>query len=124
MNPSAFSIAMSCRCTSTRPAVTFAMAHGAAIRAMIPNKASSRPSSLSLLAIEACTCCQVEYRSTAEVSAAPLYRFQIVCTTWLVATAESLSSRSPTTSWVSLAVGSTRASSFCCTQIRPGVHCG
>ena len=60
VNPSAFSIAMSWRCTRTRPAVTLAMAHGAATRAMIPNRASSSPSSRSLLAIESFTCCQVE----------------------------------------------------------------
>ncbi len=60
VNPSAFSIAMSWRCMSTRPAVTLAIAHGAATSAMIPNSASSSPSSRSLLAIESCTCCQVE----------------------------------------------------------------
>jgi len=74
VNPSAFSIAMSWRCTRTRPAVTLAIAHGAATRAMMPNRASSSPSSRSLLAIELFTCCQVEYRSTAEAefSAGPL----------------------------------------------------
>ena len=60
VKPRALSMAMSWRWTSTRPAVTLAIAHGAAISAMIPNRASSSPSSRSLLAIEFLTCCQVE----------------------------------------------------------------
>ncbi len=73
VNPSAFSIAMSCRCISTRPAVTFAMAQGAATSAMIPNSASSSPSNRSSLAIELSTCCEVENRCTTELSLGPPY---------------------------------------------------
>ena len=72
VKPSALSIARSRRCISTRPDVTLAIAHGAATSAMMPNSASSSPSSRSSLAIESMTCCLVVTRSTGELSLAPL----------------------------------------------------
>ena len=61
-------MAMSRRWTSTRLAVTLAIAYSAAISAMMPNSPSSRPSSRSLPAIDASTCWEVATCSTGDAS--------------------------------------------------------